>query len=178
MNQTQRHCFSLPVSLAILVHSVPQRSRFAGHQGVWRLWCLYQRCVAMPVAATAPLLVHTAVFALATLCLLGPNVTRIGIHGAAPALTFRQLVCPTAAVWWAVAAGVGVSIIFGVIFISIYYTAQNNLFKGKNRDWFKGIISWIAAVLITILGFAMLRFLGWEEKWKRRLNAALADRVS
>ncbi len=80
--------------------------------------------------------------------------------------------------WWGVAAGVGVSIIFGVIFISIYYTAQSNLFKGKNRDWFKGIIAWIAAVLITILGFAMLRFLGWEEKWKRRLNAALADKVS
>ncbi|PNH12297.1 Plasma membrane iron permease [Tetrabaena socialis] len=81
------------------------------------------------------------------------------------------------AVWWGVVGGVVVSIIFGVIFISVYYTAQSNLFKGKNRDWFKGIISWVAALLITILGFAMLRFLGWEEKWKRRLIAKMATKL-
>ncbi|GIL73371.1 hypothetical protein Vretimale_4789 [Volvox reticuliferus] len=80
-------------------------------------------------------------------------------------------------VWYGVAAGVGVSIIFGVIFIAVYYTAKDNLFAGKNRDWFKGIISWIAALLITILGFAMLRFLGWEAKWKRKLAAAMAEKV-
>lgn len=82
------------------------------------------------------------------------------------------------AVWWGVAGGVGVSIIFGIIFIAVYYTAQSNLFKGTNRDWFKGIISWIAAALITYLGFAMLRFVGWEEKWKRRLEAAVQQKVS
>lgn len=81
-------------------------------------------------------------------------------------------------VWYGVAGGVGVSIIFGVVFISIYYTASSNLFSGKNRDWFKGIISWIAALLITILGFAMLRFLGWEAKWRRKLAAAMAKKVS
>ncbi|KXZ41484.1 hypothetical protein GPECTOR_439g322 [Gonium pectorale] len=81
------------------------------------------------------------------------------------------------AVWWGVAGGVGVSIIFGIIFIVVFYTAQNNLFAGTNRDWFKGIISWIAALLITILGFAMLRFLGWEEKWKRKLHAELAKKL-
>ncbi|GLC38037.1 hypothetical protein PLESTB_000443600 [Pleodorina starrii] len=81
------------------------------------------------------------------------------------------------AVWWGVAGGVGVSIIFGVVFIAIFYTAKNSLFAGKNRDWFKGIISWIAGFLITILGFAMLRFLGWENKWKRKLAAAIAKKV-
>lgn len=81
------------------------------------------------------------------------------------------------AVWWGVAGGVAVSILFGIIFIALYYTAQNNLFKGKNRDWFKGIISYIAAALITYLAFAMLRFLGWEEKWKRKLGAAIAAKV-
>ncbi|GFR40538.1 hypothetical protein Agub_g1111, partial [Astrephomene gubernaculifera] len=81
------------------------------------------------------------------------------------------------AVWYGVAAGVAVSIVFGIIFIAVYYTAKNNLFQGKNRDWFKGVISWVAALLITILGFAMLRFLGWEEKWKRRLTAAVAKKV-
>ncbi|GLI69194.1 hypothetical protein VaNZ11_013763 [Volvox africanus] len=80
-------------------------------------------------------------------------------------------------VWYGVAAGVGVSIVFGVVFIAVYYTAKNNLFSGKNRDWFKGVISWIAAVLITILGFAMLRFLGWESKWKRKLAAAMAEKI-
>ncbi len=83
----------------------------------------------------------------------------------------------THAVWYGVLGGVGVSIIFGVIFIALYYTAQSNLFKGTNRDWFKGIISWIAAALITYLGFAMLRFIGWEDKWKRRLEAAVQKEV-
>ncbi|EFJ41749.1 hypothetical protein VOLCADRAFT_77510 [Volvox carteri f. nagariensis] len=81
------------------------------------------------------------------------------------------------AVWYGVAAGVGVSIVFGVIFIAIYYTARDNLFSGKKRAMFKGVISWIAAFLITILGFAMLRFLGWEAKWKRKLEAAMAAKV-
>lgn len=77
-------------------------------------------------------------------------------------------------VWWAVLAGVGGSIIFGVIFVVLYYVAQNNLFQGRNRDIFKGVISWVAALLIAILAFAMLRFLGWEAKWKRRLEASAA----
>ncbi|GIL42605.1 hypothetical protein Vafri_569 [Volvox africanus] len=80
-------------------------------------------------------------------------------------------------VWYGVAVGVGVSIVFGAIFITVYYTAKDNLFSGKNRDWFKGVISWVAAVLITVLGFAMLRFLGWEAKWKRKLAAAMAKKI-
>jgi hypothetical protein len=80
-------------------------------------------------------------------------------------------------VWYGVAAGVAISIVFGVIFIVIFYVAKDSLFAGKRRDWFKGIICWIAALLITILGFAMLRFLGWEAKWKRKLAAAIKEKV-
>lgn len=36
---------------------------------------------------------------------------------------------------------------------------------------FKGAVSWVACLMITYLAFTMLQFQGWEEKWKRKLDA-------
>lgn len=77
------------------------------------------------------------------------------------------------AVWWGVAAGVGGSIIFGIIFVCIYYVARDNVFQGKNRNIFKGAIAWFAGALIAIFAFAMLRYRGWEDKIKRKLEAKI-----
>ena len=55
--------------------------------------------------------------------------------------------------------------------------AKDNIFQGRNQFIFKGATAWLASLLITILAFAMLRFMGWEEKWKRRLGEA-AKKVS
>lgn len=79
-------------------------------------------------------------------------------------------------VWWGVAAGVGLSILFGVIFSVVYYVAKSQLFQGSSKMIFRGVISWVAAILITILAFAMLRFLGWEDKWERRMKEAAIKR--
>lgn len=67
---------------------------------------------------------------------------------------------------------------FGVIFIVLFYVARNNLFAGKNKDLFMGVVCWLAAALISYLGFKMFKFVGWEEKWKRKLTTAAAKRVS
>lgn len=34
---------------------------------------------------------------------------------------------------------------------------------------FKGVVAWVAAIFITFLAFAMLRYKGWEDKWARKL---------
>eukprot|EP00798_Chlamydomonas_sp_ICE-L_P024889 gene24889-10554_t len=75
-------------------------------------------------------------------------------------------------VWWGVGLGFVVSIIISVVFIVIYYAAKDNIFQGRNQFIFNGSISLLAAFLISFLAFAMLRFLGWEEKWKRKLKEA------
>ena len=60
-----------------------------------------------------------------------------------------------------------------------YYVFRNAIFvyESKSAEIFQGIVAWVAAVIITILAFAMLRFLGWEAKWQRRLDA-VAKQVS
>lgn len=75
-------------------------------------------------------------------------------------------------VWWGVGLGFVISIIIGVVFIVIFYAAKDNVFQGKNQNLFKGSISLLAAVLIAWLAFIMLRFMGWERKWQRKLNEA------
>lgn len=73
-------------------------------------------------------------------------------------------------VWWGVAAGVLISLVLGAVFAILYYTAQNNLFQGKNQFIFNGVICWVACIFVTILAFAMLRYKGWEAKWERKLK--------
>ena len=72
-------------------------------------------------------------------------------------------------VWWGVGLGVCASLIFGIVFIVLYYKAAQNLFQGPNQMIFKGVVSWIASFMITYLAFTMLQFSGWEEKWRRKL---------
>ncbi|MEW5313705.1 MAG: hypothetical protein WDW38_005248 [Sanguina aurantia] len=79
-------------------------------------------------------------------------------------------------VWLGAIAGVVISISLGVIFIAVFYVAQKNLFSGDSEAKFKGSMSWIAAVLVTVLAFAMLRFYTMEARMKTKLqNATLTS---
>lgn len=75
------------------------------------------------------------------------------------------------AVWWGVAAGIGISLVLAGVFAVLFYVAQNNVFTGKNLLIFKGTVGWVACIFITYLAFAMLRYEGWEAKWERKLAA-------
>jgi hypothetical protein len=77
-------------------------------------------------------------------------------------------------VWLGALSGVGVSAAFGIIFVIIFYVAKNQLFSGAGRFIFQGCLCYTAATLITVLAFAMLRFMNYEKKWERRLNEAAA----
>jgi len=78
-------------------------------------------------------------------------------------------------VWVGAASGIAVSIFFGVIFAVVYYVARDQLFAGDDKFLFVGVISWIAAALITLLAFAVLRFMNLETKLRRKMAAALKD---
>jgi high-affinity iron transporter len=74
-------------------------------------------------------------------------------------------------VWAGAAAGIGLSLAFGAIFAGVYYAAKTMLFSGSAKAIFQGCISYIACILITWLGFAMLRFSNIEKKFERKLDA-------
>lgn len=56
--------------------------------------------------------------------------------------------CTLSAVWWGVGLAATFSIIFGVIFICVYYKASENLFQGRNQQIFKASVSWIAMMMV------------------------------
>jgi high-affinity iron transporter len=74
-------------------------------------------------------------------------------------------------VWAGAAAGIALSLAFGAIFAGVYYAAKTMLFSGSAKAIFQGCISYIACILITWLGFAMLRFSNIEKKFERKLDA-------
>jgi FTR1 family protein len=46
------------------------------------------------------------------------------------------------------------------------------LLQGNGKLIFQGVISYIACILITYLGFAMMRFANIEQKYMRKLDGA------
>lgn len=76
------------------------------------------------------------------------------------------------AVWIGAICGIAFSVTLGVAFIVVFYVAKQTLFKGDGKAIFFGYVSLLAALLITLLAFAMLRFMNYEKKWERKLTAA------
>ena len=66
----------------------------------------------------------------------------------------------------------------GVIFIIIFYVAQNSVFSGNGKTIFEGILELIASYLITVLAFAMLKIRGYEAKWETKLQRQAAAQAA
>ncbi|KAL4423883.1 hypothetical protein ABPG75_001184 [Micractinium tetrahymenae] len=80
-------------------------------------------------------------------------------------------------VWIGALTGVAISVVIGIVFIILFYVANNKIFSGHAQSIFKGVVSWIASLLITVVAFHMLKFYNVERKWRRKLEGALdADR--
>ena len=77
-------------------------------------------------------------------------------------------------VWIGALLGVGISVILGIIFVLVFYLANTKLFSDQASMIFKGCICWLAAILITVVSFAMLKFYNLERKWKRKLESQLS----
>ena len=82
------------------------------------------------------------------------------------------------AVWLGAIGGLLLAIVIGVIFIVIFYVAQQTVFQGDGKNIFEGILLLIASFMITFLAFAMLKIKGYEEKWQAKLEASATQMVS
>lgn len=74
-------------------------------------------------------------------------------------------------VWFGALLGVAISVVIGVIFVLVFYLANTKLMSAEASLIFKGCICWLAAILITVVAFAMLKFYNLERKWKRKLES-------
>eukprot|EP00889_Picochlorum_renovo_P005182 jgi/Picre1/32212/NNA_007558.t1 len=74
-------------------------------------------------------------------------------------------------VWFGALLGVAISVVIGIIFVLVFYLANTKLMSSEASLIFKGCICWLAAILITVVAFAMLKFYNLERKWKRKLES-------
>lgn len=81
------------------------------------------------------------------------------------------------AVWAGAIGGVALAIVIGIIFIVIFYVAQQTVFQGSGKNIFTGVLMLIASFMITFLAFAMLKIRGYEEKWQAKLEGAATQMV-
>lgn len=81
-------------------------------------------------------------------------------------------------VWAGALSGCGIALIVGVIFIIIFYVAENSVFSGNGKTVFEGLLMLLASYLITVLGFAMLKIRGYEAKWENKLQRQAAAQAA
>ena len=74
------------------------------------------------------------------------------------------------AVWWGAMCGVALALALGVIFICLFWVAKNSVFDGEGKIIFEGFLFLLAGWLITVLGFAMLKFKNYERKWEAKIR--------
>ena len=80
--------------------------------------------------------------------------------------------------WIGALLGCGLALIIGIIFIIIFYVAQNAVFSGNGKVIFEGFLELLASWLITLLGFAMLKINGYEAKWESKLQRQAAAQAA
>lgn len=114
-------------------------------------------------------------------CVISPKLgTMTGIppnhHGDGLVLLSALPLLLVDTVWIGAAAGVGVALIVGVVFIVLFYVANNSIFTGNAENLFKGFIFYIAVLLIVYVSFHMLKFYNLEKKWRYKLEQAFKER--
>jgi high-affinity iron transporter len=75
-------------------------------------------------------------------------------------------------VWLGAGSGILVSVGLGIAFAVAFYITKSKVMGGAAKAIFKGYINLVAALLITLLAFAMLRFMNYERKWAAKLEDA------
>jgi high-affinity iron transporter len=76
-------------------------------------------------------------------------------------------------VWLGAGAGLIISFIFGLIFVLLFYVANTKFLSAQASDIFKGVVSWIAAMMVAYVAFALLKFYNLERKWRHKLKDAV-----
>ncbi|KAK4228991.1 iron permease FTR1/Fip1/EfeU [Podospora fimiseda] len=77
-------------------------------------------------------------------------------------------------VWLGTALGILLSLIVGAALIGVFYTLGTNHWESSELNY-EGSFALIASVIITIVGFALLRIGKMQEKWRNKIIAALEN---
>lgn len=75
-------------------------------------------------------------------------------------------------VWWGALTGLILCLIIGCGFIGAFYGLRKDIW-GSSEDLWEGIFCTIAAILISVMGIAMLRVNKMQEKWRVKIAQAL-----
>ncbi|KAK4167341.1 iron permease FTR1/Fip1/EfeU [Cladorrhinum sp. PSN259] len=78
-------------------------------------------------------------------------------------------------VWLGTALGILLSLIVGAALIAVFYTLGTNHWETSELNY-EGSFALIASIIITIVGFALLRIGKMQEKWRNKIVAALENR--
>lgn len=81
-------------------------------------------------------------------------------------------------VWIGALMGCGLALVIGIVFIIVFYVAQNSVFSGNGETIFESALTLLASYLITLLGFAMLKIRGYEAKWESKLQRQAAAQAA
>lgn len=74
--------------------------------------------------------------------------------------------------WLGTALGILLSLIVGAALIAVFYTLGTNHWESSELNY-EGSFALIASVIITIVGFALLRIGKMQEKWRAKIVASL-----
>jgi high-affinity iron transporter len=81
----------------------------------------------------------------------------------------------TLKVWLGTFVAFMICFIVGCGLIGAFYGLQKNMWGGT-EDLYEGIFSVLAAVIITLMGFALLRINKLQEKWRGKIAEAMATK--
>lgn len=79
---------------------------------------------------------------------------------------------PKSQVWLGTGLGFLICLIIGGSIIGVFYTVGTNKWDATELDY-EGAFCLIASVIITVVGFALLRIGKMQEKWRVKLAAAM-----
>ncbi|KAF9993303.1 high-affinity iron permease, partial [Modicella reniformis] len=77
-------------------------------------------------------------------------------------------------VWGGMVLGLFISLAIGAAFIVVWNKYATNLWSTSEGIWV-GCFSFVAVVMITVMGLAMLRTTQIQEKWKKKLSRAMDE---
>ncbi|PNY23290.1 Plasma membrane iron permease [Tolypocladium capitatum] len=78
-------------------------------------------------------------------------------------------------VWAGSAAGVVICLVIGGAFIGVFYGLGKDIWSNSEDLW-EGIFYLIAAIIISIMGLALLRINKMKDKWRVKIAQSLAER--
>ena len=78
-------------------------------------------------------------------------------------------------VWVGTLLGFGICLGIGAAFIAVWYTVLNNLWGSSEQIW-EAVFCFIAVILITAMGLAMLKTERMQEEWKVKIAKAIESK--